>query len=62
MVQKRAGPYKIPINTWEGMMKIEKKKKSAFGKNLILVSHKVSMDATISKQKFKLKQNIYIFT
>lgn len=39
-----------------------KKKKSAFGKNLILVSRKVSMDATISKQKFKLKQNIYIFT
>lgn len=61
MVQKRAGLYRIPINTWEGMMKIEKKK-PAFGKHLILVSGKVSMDATISKQKFKLKQSIYIFT
>lgn len=32
MVQKRAGPYKIPINTWEGMMKIEKKKISIWEK------------------------------
>lgn len=38
----------------------KKKKNSALGKHLILVSDKTSMDATISTQKFKLKQDIYI--
>lgn len=33
-------------------------KKIAFGKHLVLVSGTTSMEATISKQKFKLKQDI----